>query len=182
MFKKTQIQGIFKITPSRFADERGFFSESWNKKTAHDNGFDIDFVQDNHSFSQKMGTLRGLHFQRPPFAQDKLVRCGRGRILDVAVDIRKDSPTFGSWVAEELSFENGVQLFVPIGCLHGFLTLEENSEIIYKCSNYYSKECDATVRFDDPDINILWPNLPVEFTLSEKDKTAPYLKDLDNPF
>jgi dTDP-4-dehydrorhamnose 3,5-epimerase len=170
------------LSPARFADDRGFFCETWNKKRLSDQGIDVDFVQDNHSLSFKKGIVRGLHFQFPPFAQDKLVRCGRGRLYDVVVDIRQGSPTFGDWMGEELSFENGKQYFIPKGFLHGFITLEDNTEIIYKCSNYYARECDCAVRFDDPDLAIDWPLDGLDAILSDKDEVAPRLNDLSNPF
>ena len=125
------------IEPSVFYDDRGFFSETWNKRKFAEVGIMTEFVQDNHSISYESGTLRGLHFQSPPHAQAKLVRCGRGRLFDVAVDIRKKSPRFGQWISEELSFENRKQLFIPVGFLHGFVTLEPDTEIIYKCSDFY---------------------------------------------
>ncbi|NRQ10057.1 dTDP-4-dehydrorhamnose 3,5-epimerase [Aliiroseovarius sp. xm-v-208] len=145
-----------------------------------EHGVDIDFVQDNHSLSAQVGTVRGLHFQSPPHAQDKLVRCGKGRLFDVAVDIRKGSPTYGQWVGEELSFENGKQLLVPKGFLHGFMTLEPDTEIIYKCSDYYAPECDGAVRWDSCGID--WPLEVAAPVLSEKDKVAPLLSDFDSPF
>ena len=145
-----------------------------------DCGVDIDFVQDNHSLSAQVGTVRGLHLQSPPHAQDKLVRCGRGRLFDVAVDIRKGSPTYGQWVGEELSFENGKQLLVPKGFLHGFMTLEPDTEIIYKCSDYYAPECDGAVRWDSCGID--WPLDVAAPVLSDKDKVAPLLADFDSPF
>ncbi|MEO2037484.1 MAG: dTDP-4-dehydrorhamnose 3,5-epimerase, partial [Martelella sp.] len=129
--QKLQIPGLLLITPRRFGDERGFFSESWNRKALAGHGIDIDFVQDNHSLSKTVGTVRGLHFQAPPHAQAKLVRCGRGRLFDVAVDARKGSPSFGQWFGVELSFDNGQQLLIPEGFLHGFMTLEPDTEIIY---------------------------------------------------
>jgi dTDP-4-dehydrorhamnose 3,5-epimerase len=159
-----------------------FFSESWNAKRQLDAGIDIYFVQDNHSMSAQVGTVRGLHFQAPPHAQAKLVRCGRGCLFDVAVDIRLGSPTFGQWVGEELSFENGKQLLIPAGFLHGFVTRQSDTEIIYKCSDYYSPECDGAVRFDDPDIGIDWGLNEAEAVLSDKDSAAPFLKDFDTPF
>ncbi|MEP5170135.1 MAG: dTDP-4-dehydrorhamnose 3,5-epimerase, partial [Shimia thalassica] len=168
--------------PARFGDHRGFFSESWNRQRMVENGVDIDFVQDNHSLSREVGTVRGLHFQSPPHAQAKLVRCGKGSLFDVAVDIRKGSPTFGRWIGEELSFENGKQLLIPAGFLHGFVTREPDTEIIYKCSDYYSPECDGAVRFDDPDIAIDWNMGDVAAVLSDKDTAAPFLKDFDSPF
>lgn len=179
--QQTNLPGVLLLEPARFGDERGFFSESWNKNTLAQHGVDLDFVQDNHSLSQTVGTVRGLHFQAPPHAQAKLVRCGRGALFDVAVDIRKSSPTYGQWVGYELSFENGLQLLVPTGFLHGFVTLQPNTEIIYKCTDYYAPECDGAVRFDDPDIGVDWP-LTGEAVLSDKDAAAPLLRDFDSPF
>jgi len=180
--ESTALPGVLLITPARFGDHRGFFSESWNRQRMIENGVDIDFVQDNHSLSREVGTVRGLHFQSPPHAQAKLVRCGKGSLFDVAVDIRKGSPTFGRWIGEELSFENGKQLLIPAGFLHGFVTREPDTEIIYKCSDYYSPECDGAVRFDDPDIAIDWNMGDVAAVLSDKDTAAPFLKDFDSPF
>src|SRR5210317_1157988 len=135
-------------------------------------GFDIDWVQDNHSLSSRTGTVRGLHFQAPPHAQAKLVRCGRGALFDVAVDIRRGSPTYGAWVGFELSFENGRQLLIPEGFLHGFATREPETEILYKCSDYYAPDCDGAVRFDSPEIGINWDLGELEPVLSEKDAAA----------
>lgn len=147
-------------------------------------GLIYDFVQDNHSLSRNVGTVRGLHFQRPPHAQAKLVRCGRGRLWDVAVDIRAGSPTFGQWFGVELSFENGKQLMIPAGFLHGFVTLEPDTEIVYKCTDVYAPDCDAAVAWDDPALAIDWPrswdgDVPL---LSPKDAAAPRLSQIDNPF
>lgn len=178
----TDLPGVVIVTPDRFGDARGFFSESWNRKAMEAAGIDIDFVQDNHSFSSKQGTVRGLHFQAPPHAQAKLVRCGRGRLFDVAVDIRKGAPTYGRWVGTELSFENGRQLLIPAGFLHGFATLEDDTEVIYKCSDSYAPECDGAVRFDDPQIGIDWGIDPEAAVLSDKDAKAPLLRDFDSPF
>ncbi|WP_226627670.1 dTDP-4-dehydrorhamnose 3,5-epimerase [Alloyangia pacifica] len=178
----TKLQGVMVLTPRRFGDHRGFFSESYSRKAFAEAGIDIAFVQDNHSLSAKVGTVRGLHFQAPPHAQAKLVRCGKGRLFDVAVDIRKGSPTYGQWVGEELSFENGRQLMIPAGFLHGFTTLEPDTEIIYKCTDYYAPECDGAVRFDDPDIGIDWGVDLSDAVLSEKDAAAPFLKDFNSPF
>lgn len=178
----TKIPGVLLITTARFSDSRGFFSETWNARLLGERGINIDFVQDNQSLSSTVGTVRGLHFQSPPHAQDKLVRCGRGRLLDVAVDIRKGSPSYGEWVAVELSAENGKQLLVPKGFLHGFVTLEPDTEILYKCSDYYAPECDGAIRFDDPDIAINWGISPDQAVLSEKDAVAPLLKDFNSPF
>lgn len=179
---ETTLDGVMVLTPNRFGDARGFFSESWSAARMEAAGLIYDFVQDNHSISVQMGTVRGLHFQAPPHAQAKLVRCGRGRLLDVAVDIRKGSPTFGQWVAKELSFENGQQLLIPRGFLHGFVTLAPDTEIIYKCDDVYAPECDGAVRFDDPDLGIDWGIEPDKAILSEKDRAAPFMKDFDSPF
>ena len=178
--EQTLLDGVLILTPARHGDHRGFFSESWSRQRMRKNGIDIDFVQDNHSLSAQVGTVRGLHFQSPPHAQDKLVRCGRGRLYDVAVDIRKGSPTFGQWIGEELSFKNGKQLLVPAGFLHGFMTLEPDTEIIYKCSDYYAPECDGAVRWDSCGIN--WPIDVATPVLSDKDKRAPTLAEFDTPF
>ena len=178
--EKTRLPGVLILTPGRFGDARGFFSESWNKARMAEAGLDYDFVQDNHSMSNASGTLRGLHFQRPPHAQAKLVRCGRGRLFDVAVDIRQGSPTYGEWAGVELSFENGRQLMIPEGFLHGFVTREPQTEIIYKCTGFYVPEADGAVRWDDPAIGIDW-GLTRAPVLSEKDAKAPYLADLE-PF
>ena len=181
-FVKTPLPDVWEITPKRFGDHRGFFSESYTVRSFAAHGIDTMFVQDNHSLSEAAGTVRGLHFQAPPHAQGKLVRCGRGRIYDVAVDIRIGSPTYGRWYGTELSFENGRQLLVPTGFLHGFMTLEPCSEIIYKCSDFYAPECDGAVRWDDPDIGIAWPSVGAAPVLSEKDAAAPVLADFESPF
>ena len=144
----TPLSGVKILTPNRFGDARGFFSESWNKQLLADHGITLEFVQDNHSMSAQVGTVRGLHFQSPPQAQDKLVRCGQGALFDVAVDIRKGSPTYGAWFGIELSAENGRQLLVPKGFLHGFITRAPNTEIIYKCTDYYAPDCDGAVHWD----------------------------------
>ena len=178
----TALPGVLILTPKRFGDHRGFFCESWNRARMAEAGVTIDWVQDNHSLSREVGTVRGLHFQSPPHAQAKLVRCGRGRLFDVAVDIRKGSPTFGQWVGEDLSFDNGKQLLIPAGFLHGFVTREVDTEVVYKCSDYYAPECDGAVRFDDPDIGIDWGLAPGAAILSDKDKVAPLLADFDTPF
>jgi len=178
---KTKLPGVLVLEPARFGDARGFFSESWNRQRMLDHGIDIDFVQDNHSLSAAPNTVRGLHFQAPPHAQAKLVRCGRGRLYDVAVDIRKGSATYGQWIGEELSFENGRQLLIPAGFLHGFVTREPDTEICYKCSDYYAPECDGAVRFDDPGIGIDW-GLTGDPVLSAKDAAAPLLAEFASPF
>lgn len=177
----TPLSGVKILTPARFGDNRGFFSESWNKSRMAAAGLFYDFVQDNHSVSAAVGTLRGLHMQTPPHAQAKLVRCGRGCLYDIAVDIRKGSPTYGQWVGVELSAENGKQLLIPVGFLHGFVTRAPDTEIVYKCSDYYAPDCDRSVRFDDPDIGIDW-GIETAPTLSAKDEAAVSLADLDNPF
>jgi len=179
--EQTALPGVLILTPQRFGDHRGFFSESWSRQRMADHGLDFDFVQDNHSLSAAVGTVRGLHFQTPPHAQDKLVRCGRGALLDVAVDIRRGSPTYGQWVGVELSAENGRQLLVPAGFAHGFATRAPDTEIVYKCSDYYAPDCDRALRFDDPAIGIDW-GLTTDPILSDKDAAAPLLADLDSPF
>jgi dTDP-4-dehydrorhamnose 3,5-epimerase len=181
MIEETPLAGVKVLTPKRFGDERGFFSESWNRKVLAEHGIDLDFVQDNHSLSVAVNTVRGLHFQSPPHAQDKLVRCGQGALFDVAVDVRKGSPTYGEWFGIELTAENGKQLLVPVGFLHGFATRAPNTEIIYKCTDYYAPECDGGVRYDDPAIGVDW-GLSGEAILSAKDRTAPLLADFDSPF
>lgn len=178
--EKTNLDGVLLLTPARFGDARGFFSESWSRARMAEHGVEIDWVQDNHSLSTEVGTVRGLHFQAPPHAQAKLVRCGRGSLFDVAVDIRRSSPTYGHWVGHELSFENGRQMLIPEGFLHGFVTLEPQTEIIYKCSDYYAPECDGAVRYDS--LGVDWDMRELEPILSEKDKAAPLFKDFESPF
>lgn len=180
--EKTELPGVLTLTPRRFGDARGWFSEVWNKESFSANGINTEFVQDNHSYSRDVGTVRGLHFQSPPHAQAKLVRCGRGRVFDVAVDIRKGSPTYGKWVGVELSAENGKQLLIPTGFLHGFVTREPDSELLYKCSDLYAPDCDGAVRFDDPDIHIDWGIEAGSAILSDKDRNAPLLRDFATPF
>ncbi|MCZ4368494.1 dTDP-4-dehydrorhamnose 3,5-epimerase [Sulfitobacter dubius] len=176
--EKTALAGVLILTPARHGDARGFFSESWNAKTLADAGLDYHFVQDNHSLSEAPNTLRGLHFQTPPHAQAKLVRCGRGALFDVAVDIRHGSPSFGQWVGVDLSFKNGRQLLIPAGFLHGFITREPMTEIIYKCTDTYAPDCDAAVRWDDPAIGIDWGLQGQAPILSEKDANAPLLSEI----
>jgi dTDP-4-dehydrorhamnose 3,5-epimerase len=178
--EKTKLEGVLLLTPKRFGDARGFFSESWSKRAMAEHGIDYDWVQDNHSLSMQEGTVRGLHFQAPPHAQAKLVRCGRGALFDVAVDIRRGSPTYGAWVGFELSFENGRQLLIPEGFLHGFATREPETEILYKCSDYYAPDCDGAVRFDSLDID--WGLAGLEPVLSEKDAAAQAFSDFESPF
>lgn len=176
-----QLSGVKLLTCKRFGDHRGFFAETYSQRTYAGLGVDATFVQDNHSVSAAVGTVRGLHFQAPPHAQAKLVRCGRGAIFDVAIDIRRGSPTYGRWAGYTLSAENGAQLYIPVGFAHGFATLEPDSEIIYKCSDYYAPEAEGALRWDDPDIGIKWPltSAPV---LSGKDAAAPLLASLNSPF
>lgn len=175
----TSLPEIFILTPRRFGDARGWFSETWNRQALAQTEYDFpDFMQDNHSYSADVGTLRGLHYQRPPHAQAKLVRCSRGAIWDVAVDIRARSPYYGQWVGVELSAENGQQLFVPAGFLHGFITRTPDCEVQYKCSDVYAPDCDGAVRWDS--LGIDWGvTAPI---LSEKDAAAPAFADFDTPF
>jgi len=172
--KETKLSGVYLIEPKVFGDSRGWFMETYSKiKTPEIN---CDFVQDNHSFSAHKGTLRGIHFQKAPMAQAKLVRCSRGALFDIAVDLRPDSDTFGKWFGVELSADNKKQLFIPHGFGHGFVTLTDDVEIIYKADNYYSPEHDAGILWSDPDIGIDWGcSQPI---LSDKDGTLPLLKDL----
>ena len=170
----TKLKEIKIIEPRVFGDERGFFMESWNQQDFDHLVSPVKFVQDNHSRS-KRGVVRGLHFQLPPHAQAKLVRCIYGRIFDVAVDIRKSSPTFGEWVGVELSAENKRQLWIPEGFAHGFVALSDFAEVFYKTNEFWHKECEGSVRWDDPEIGIQWP-LDTDLCLSEKDKQAPLLK------
>ncbi|MCH9824308.1 dTDP-4-dehydrorhamnose 3,5-epimerase [Lentibacter algarum] len=175
----TALPDVLLIEPARFGDNRGFFSESWNKERMAEHGISVDFVQDNHSLSSAVGTVRGLHFQAPPNAQAKLVRCGRGVLFDVAVDIRKGSPTYGQWVGEELSFENGKQLFIPEGFAHGFITRTPDTEIIYKCNAYYAPESDGAILWDSCGIDWGFNGTP---ELSAKDANAPSFASFDSPF
>lgn len=179
--EETRLAGVLILTPVRHGDARGFFSESWSRRTLAEAGLEIDFVQDNHSLSRAAGTLRGLHFQAPPRPQAKLVRCGRGRLFDVAVDIRRGSPTFGQWTGTELSAGNGRQLLVPAGFAHGFVTREPNTEIVYKCSDYYAPDCDRAIDHADPAIGIDW-DLAGPPVLSARDRDAPPLTEAATPF
>ena len=174
---KTEIPEVLIIEPQIFSDERGYFFESFNQKLFDDVvNRHVEFVQDNHSRSSK-GVLRVLHYQLPPFAQAKLVRCIVGEVFDVAVDIRTMSPTFGHWVGVRLSAENKRQLWIPEGFAHGFLTLSENAEFAYKTTNFYCKEAEAGIIWNDPQINIKWPENNMEFILSTKDVILPCLTD-----
>lgn len=170
------------VTPARFQDDRGFFSETYNEEKFKAAGIDADFVQDNHSISARAGTVRGLHFQSPPFAQAKLVRVLRGAIVDVAVDVRKGSPTFGKWVSAELSAESGVQIYIPRGFLHGFATLGPDTEIAYKVDNYYSQAHDGAVVWNDATLAIEWGIDPGSAVLSPKDAAAQSFAAFQSPF
>ena len=177
---ETKLPGVFIIEPQVFGDHRGWFTETYSASKFSDMGIDTVFIQDNQSFSAQKGTLRGLHFQNNPMAQTKLVRCTRGRILDVAVDIRKGSPHYGESVAVELTADNFRQLYIPQGFAHAFLALTEDVEVQYKVDAYYSKECDRGISYNDPDIGVDWGDIvPV---LSEKDQKSPMLKDSDCNF
>jgi dTDP-4-dehydrorhamnose 3,5-epimerase len=177
------IPGLLVVEPKRFGDHRGFFSETYSRARLAEAGFDRAFVQDNHSLSATPGTLRGLHFQTPPAAQDKLVRVVRGAVLDVAVDLRRGSPTYGDHAAVELSAANWRQLLVPVGFAHGFLTLEPDTEVVYKVTEYYSAANDAGLLWSDPDIGIDWSGAPPGGpVLSDKDRAAPGLAGFETPF
>jgi len=178
-FKKSKLEGVVEITPNVFGDDRGYFLESYSKQLFLENGIDIDFVQDNQSLSSK-GVLRGLHFQAPPYAQDKLVRVISGRVLDVVLDIRKNSPTYGQHEIYELTANKKNMLLVPKGFAHGFATLEDDTIFVYKCSNLYNKECEGGVLWNDEALAIKWGiNNPI---VSEKDKILPLFRDFESPF
>ena len=177
----TPLEGLRIVTPRRHGDARGFFAETWTERGFEAVAPGVRFVQDNHSLSRAAGTLRGLHYQAPPHAQGKLVRCGRGALWDVAVDARRGSPTYGAWFGAELSAENGRQLWIPAGFLHGFLTLSEEAELVYRCTDYYAPEADGAVRWDSCGVH--WP-LPAGRApiLSAKDEVAPAFADWQSPF
>ena len=177
----TALEGVYIIEPKVFGDYRGYFMETYSTKVFADMGIDNVFVQDNQSFTAQKGTLRGIHFQNAPMAQAKLVRVTRGAVMDVAVDLRKGSPTYKQWVAVELSAENKRMLFIPRGFGHGFKTLTDDVEFCYKVDNLYSRECDRGIRFNDPDIGVEWGEV-TEHLLSQKDTTSPMLKDSDCNF
>ena len=181
IFTKTEIPEVVIIEPRVFNDERGYFFESFNQQEFFKNVAEVNFVQDNESKSV-FGTLRGFHFQKPPFAQVKLVRCIQGKVLDIAVDIRKNSPTYGKYVAVELSEENKKQLFIPRGFAHAFVTLSEEAIFAYKVDNWYAPQCDAGIIYDDSDLNIDWKINQKEIILSSKDELLPTLKELKTPF
>ena len=177
---KTEIDDLLVIEPNLYTDNRGWFSETYNLDVFQENGIDIKFIQDNHSYSTNKGVLRGLHFQKNPKAQTKLVRCTRGSIWDVAVDLRKSSPTYLKWFGIELTADNHKMLLVPKGFAHGLITLECDSEVQYKVDNFYDKYADCSIRYNDPSIGIKWPQIDV--ILSDKDMNAPLLKDSDVKF
>ena len=177
----TEIDGVVVITPKRHGDARGFFSETWNAAALADKGHVWTFVQDNQSLSAARGTVRGLHYQAPPHAQAKLVRCGRGAVWDVAVDVRPGSPAYGKWVGVELSAANGRQLYIPEGFLHGFSTLTPDAELLYKCSAHYNGAADGSVHYASSDLGIDW-KLDGDPVLSDKDRSAPDFAAWDNPF
>lgn len=181
-FVATEIPAVVEIVPRRFGDNRGWFSEVYKRPEHADAGIAIDWMQDNQSFSATAGTVRGLHFQVPPVAQDKLVRVLRGAIFDVAVDLRRGSPTYGKWVGRELTAEAGNQLLVPIGFAHCFMTLVPDTEVMYKVSAPWSSGHERAIRWNDPDLAIAWPDPGVEPTLSDKDMVAPSFADFDSPF
>ncbi|MCB1506949.1 MAG: dTDP-4-dehydrorhamnose 3,5-epimerase [Hyphomicrobiaceae bacterium] len=180
--KRLEIPDVILIAPAKFGDDRGFFSETYNAATFREAGIDATFVQDNQSLSRSSGVVRGLHFQKPPHAQGKLIRVVRGRIFDVAVDIRTGSPTFGHHVRAELSAENWQQLWIPPGFAHAFCTLEPDTEVFYKVTDFYAPECDAGILWNDPDLEIDWPISSSEAILSPKDTNLPRLADLSEIF
>lgn len=178
LIETTPLAGVKLIVPNKFADQRGYFSETYNREALLQAGIAVDFVQDNQSCSATVGTIRGLHFQSPPFAQDKLIRVLRGRILDVTVDLRRSSPTYGQHFAAELSAENFKQMFVPVGFAHGYCTLEPDTEIFYKVSNFYAPQHDHGLAWNDPALGIPWPVRGDAAILSDKDRRHPRLADL----
>jgi dTDP-4-dehydrorhamnose 3,5-epimerase len=180
--ENTELGDVKLITPTRFEDPRGYFFESWNQDRFAQHGISLDFVQDNQSFSRQTGTLRGLHYQSPPKAQDKLVSVPVGAVWDVVVDVRKGSPDFGKWRGFTLSAQNGHQLLVPVGFLHGFVTTEPGTVVAYKCTEYYSPEHDGSIRFDDPDLAIDWGIPADQVIISSKDRSASLFSAFESPF
>jgi len=176
------IHGLLLVKPQRIEDSRGYFMETYRARTFEDFGMPAVFVQDNEAFSAAAGTIRGLHYQAPPYAQAKLVRAVRGSVFEVAVDLRRGSPTFGRWAGVTLSADNGHQLFVPGGFAHGYCTLEPDTAIAYKCDRYHAAEADAGVLFSDPAIGIEWPVAPEDAIVSKKDRKLPLLEDVASPF
>lgn len=180
--ERLDIPDVVIFKPKRHGDARGFFSETYSRQTMADLGFDLDFVQDNHAFSATPGTVRGLHFQTGAWAQAKLLRVVRGAVLDVAVDIRRDSPTYGRHIAVEISADAWNQILVPVGFAHGYCTLQENTEVIYKVTNYYAPHHDEGVLWNDPDLGIAWPVDSASANVSGKDRVQPRLADLPPRF
>lgn len=178
MFEELSINGLVLIHPHRHIDGRGFFSETYSDLTWSKNGLNYKFVQDNHSLTRDVGTIRGLHFQKEPQAQDKLIRVLQGKIIDVAVDLRRSSPTYGKHISVELSSENWRQLLIPKGFAHGFITLEPDTQIAYKVTNFYSSSHDSGIVWNDPDLGINWGFSDNDINLSEKDRNLPYLRDV----
>jgi dTDP-4-dehydrorhamnose 3,5-epimerase len=182
VFQRADVPDVVLITPRRFGDDRGWFSETYSTQAFSEALGNVTFVQDNQAFSALRGTLRGLHFQRPPEAQAKLIRVLRGSIFDVAVDLRVGSPTYGHWVGETLTAEGGEQFFVPRGFAHGYCTLEPNTEVAYKVDGFYAPACDAGLAWNDPTLDIAWPIAPDEAILSSKDKVLPAFANFVSPF
>lgn len=181
-FARLDIAGLIEVTPDKHGDHRGFFSEVFKRSDFEAEGISIDWIQDNQSYSATAGTIRGLHFQLPPLAQHKLIRVLRGSIFDVVVDIRRGSPTFAKWAGRTLSSANWRQLLVPIGLAHGFMTIEPDTEVMYKVSAPWSREHERTIRWDDPALGIEWPRMGTTPTLTDKDRDAPTLAEFDSPF
>ena len=180
--QQTELEGVLIVTPRRLSDSRGYFSETYNERVFRDAGLDVEFVQDNQSLSVDAGTVRGLHFQAPPFAQSKLVRVIAGAILDVAVDARKGAATYGRYVKAELSADNGAQLFIPQGFVHGFITLTPDTLVSYKVDNFYDQTSDGAVLWNDPDLAIDWGDHATKAVLSEKDASAQSWRKFQSPF
>ncbi len=180
--KTTDLPGVLLLKPRRFGDSRGYFVETYNQRAFAKAGIEAQFVQDNQSFSAKAGTIRGLHFQTPPAAQAKLVRAQSGSVFDVAVDLRRGSPTYGRWIGETLTAEGGEQLYIPRGFAHAFCTLEDGVEVAYKVDDFYAPDCDSGLTWNDPDLNIAWPIKPEGAVLSDKDAKLGLFKDFVSPF
>ena len=179
---QTKFTEVLLIHPEKHIDDRGFFSESWNSRDMKAVGVNFNWVQENHSFSKAAGTIRGLHYQEPPHTQVKLVRCGRGSFQDVFVDIRKNSDTYGQWGSEIISFDMGTQILIPEGFAHGFITLEPDTEIIYKCSDFYFPELEGTIFYKDNDLSIRWDPSQSKHIASQKDQLGLLFRDFDSPF
>lgn len=180
--RELDIPGVFEIVPQRFTDARGYFTETWNQRRLREAGIALSFVQDNMSFNRVPNVVRGLHYQAPPHAQAKLVSCPKGAVRDVVADFRRGSPAFGLWLAATLSAENGAQLLVPAGCLHGFVVLEADTLVQYKVDAHYAPDCDRAIRFDDPDLAIDWGIPRAAALVSDKDAAAPTLREVESPF